>query len=349
MTRDIDKHNVFKGIIILFVVSIHILYKFHGHDKPRVLEIINYMIGFSVPLFMILGGFFLVSKLEYINNIEDIKYILLKLIKRIFFPYYIFIIILACFQILRNDRLYLSPFLLFDANTHGLYFIIVYIYSYVVSVVLAYLLVIVIKKRNIVLAFILPAISLLIFPITNIVIARLPNNNVAKALPYISYFIFGFPISFFCRRLSSLNSEQKNMWLLIIFLFCCFFSIGLYFARILFGHFPIISNNPPTFFFLIYSILVFVIIYILLDNYNIVTVIGKKLLLDKFGNQSLIIFYIHPYLIYLLPFAFGLFFKKIIHTNMFIFPWFVAAYLVTFISLKIYNIFPLKIKKIFSR
>jgi hypothetical protein len=345
-----DKYSIFKGITILFVVSIHVLYKFHGHDKPGVLEAFNYIIGFSVPLFMILGGFFLTSRLENLKSLEDIKFYLIRVAKRILIPYYIFIIILTCFCYLTSKQLSILPFLLVDANTHGLYFIIIYIYSYIMSGLLTYFFIVVFKiKKNILLAIVLPLISLIFFPLSKIFIEYFPYSSVAGSLSYISYFIFGFPIAIFCRKISSLNTIKKFRWLFIVIVFSFFYTIFLYFARKIYGHFPIIASHPPTFFLLIYSICVFLILNILLDELNILTVIGKKLLLNKFGDESLFIFYIHPYFIYLLPFIFNAFFKDILHNNMFVFPWLVFSYLITFFSLKIYDILPLKYKTIFSR
>jgi fucose 4-O-acetylase-like acetyltransferase len=64
----VNQYNIFKGIAILLVVSIHVLYKFHGHQKPIALVLLNYVTCFSVPLFLILGGYFFSSKVQRILN-----------------------------------------------------------------------------------------------------------------------------------------------------------------------------------------------------------------------------------------------------------------------------------------
>ncbi len=346
----IDKYSIFKGIIILFVVSIHVLYKFHGHNKPGLLEAFNYIISFSVPLFMILGGFFLTSKLEHLKSTEHLKFLFTYMVKRVLIPYYIFAVLLFFFRMLTNRPLSILPFLLIDANTHGLYFIIIYIYSYIFSGLSVYFLNFVLKnKKNILLTTILPLISLIFFPVSKILIEYFPNSSVAGTLSYISYFIFGFPMAILCRKISLVNSIKKFKYLSILCFFCFIYTGCLYFIRKVYGHFPIISGHPPTIFNLIYSVCVFLFIYIILDEIKILTLIGKKILLNKFGEESLFIFFVHPYFIYLLPVIFNTFFKNIIHNNMFIFPWIVSSYLITFFSLKFYDILPLRFKSLFSR
>jgi len=332
--QTIDAYSVLKGVSILFVVSIHVLYKFHGADKPKLLEAFNYVIGFAVPLFMIIGGFFLTTKLENINSAEDIKLYFKHLFKRILVPYYIFCLILTLFQFLTNRKVSLDPFLLIGANAHGLYFIITYVYAYAIAGLLFYIITAFSKlDKRITLFIILPLIGFVFFP-----------------LNYISYFIAGFPMRFICRKLSPLKFLDKMKILSIIIAFCFMYTWILYSLKENYGKTFLYSGNSPTLLLLIYSICVFLILYIILNEINILVAIGKKLLIDRFGEQSLFVFYIHPYFMYLLPDIFNtLHLKSIINTNMFVFPWIILTYLITLISLKIYDILPVRIQKIFSR
>jgi len=346
----VDKYNIFKGIAIFFVVSIHVLYKFHGYDKPKLLEVFNYVIGFSIPLFMMLGGFFLTPKLESLTTIEHLNIFFKRIVKRILLPYYFFSILLICFRILIKKPISILPLLLIDANTHGLYFVIIYIYSYTFSILSVYCLNFIFKnKKNVLLTVVLPLISLIFFPFSKILIEYFPNSSVAGTLSYISYFIFGFPIFMLCQKISSLKSIDKFKSLFVLCLFCFIYTGCLYYARKIYGHFPIISDHPPSLFRLIYSICFFLFLYIISDEIKIFTLIGKRILLDRFGENSLFIFFVHPYFIYLLPLIFNAFFKNLIHNNMFIFPWLVSSYLITFFSLQLYIILPLRFKNIFSR
>ncbi len=348
--QPVDKYSIIKGIAILFIVSIHVLYKFHGHDKPRMLEALNYLIGFAVPLFMILGGFFITKKLENIKSAEDIKVLFLRIVNRLLIPYYIFIVILTCFLYLDGKQLSILPFLLIDANTHGLYFIIIYIYAYAVSGLSAYFFIVILKlNKNVILAITLPLLSLLFFPLSKTLINYFPNCNVAHSLSFVSYFIFGFPVAIFCRKISSSNTSRKFICLFVICIFCIFYSLCLLFARKIFGHFPIISDSPPSLLRLIFCLCAFLFLYIILDEIKIITVIGNKLLFNKLGDESLFIYFVHPYFIYFLPFIFNHFFKYFIKNNMFIVPWIISSYLIAFLSLKILYILPLKYKSIFSR
>jgi len=344
----VDAYSVLKGISIFLVVCIHVLYKFHGADKPKLLEALNYITGFAVPLFMIIGGFFLTTKLEHCT--EDIKLYFKHLLKRILIPYYIFCLILTLFRFLTNKKLFLYPFLLIDAGTHGLYFIIIYVYSYTISGLLFYLISTFNKfDKKIIISIIIPLISFLSFPISNWLSRYAPDNSVVIGLTLISYFTAGFPIAVFCRKITPRNFLYKMNILLAIICFLFIYTGILYLFRTFYAKFPIFSAQPSI-FVLIYSICIFLILFIILNEIAFFTVIGKKILFDRFGNESLFIFYIHPYFIYLLPDIFNMIYlKNTINSNLFVFPWVFFSYLIALISLKIYDILPVKIQKIFSR
>lgn len=349
MTDNSEKINIFKGIIILFVVSIHILFTFHGHNKPKLIEFFYYIIGFSVPLFLLLGGFFLSNKLININSKNYIILLLKRLLKRIMVPYYLFVGILMIFCFITNRPFSIKLFLLLDADTHGLYFIIIYIYSYVISVLSVYYLSIVFNNTNILINIIIPLISLIFFPLTKILIDYFPDNTVVCSLSYISFFIFGFPVAMICRRISFYNSKVKCKYLIFIILLFLFYTFLLYYCRKIFGFFSIIATKPPTIFFLIYSVFIFIIIYIIIEEFDIITKIGNKLKINEFGRQSLFIFFIHPYFIYSLPLIYFFFFENLIYSNLFIIPWILSSYIITFLSLKIYEFLPERMKYLFSR
>jgi fucose 4-O-acetylase-like acetyltransferase len=346
-----DKYNVFKGITILLVVSIHVLYKFYGHDKPILLEVMNYVTSFSVPLFMILGGYFFTSKLESLSSFYDLKKIFKRLFKRIIIPYYIFVLILICFNLISGINMDVWPLLLlYDANTHGLYFILIYIYSYVFSALIYYILIkYLTNNKYIILTYIVPTIGLLFIPLTYYFIKLFPYNTVVSSLTYISYFFVGFPIYYICKRISLLKFYMK-IKIYFIFLFCVIiYTVLLYYMRTIFGHFSVITTSPPTLFLLIYSIFVFMFFYFILEQVDYITFGAKCIMINKFGEESLFIFFIHPYFIYLLPIIFNAICKDIIHTNMFIIPWIISTYLITFCSLLIYKLLPSRIKTVFSR
>ncbi len=342
------RFNVFKGLSILGVVSIHVVCKFLGFERPGIFGILHYLISFSVPLFMILGGFFLTPKLERISDFKDFLDLIKHLGKRILLPYYIFCLALFVFRFLTSQSVNVSSYLLlFDANTHGLYFIIIYIYAYAFAAVLAYLLVSAGKNKNALLPFIIPLIGMAFFPITNILIPVLPDNIVFKNLSYLAYFLIGIPLYGSCKRIS-LSSVRAKVKIVISILFSVLaFTAALYVARKLFGPFRLFVMEPPTVFLLIYSVCAFLVLYIVLEEFELTVRIGKRLFLDRFGEQSLFIFLLHPYFIYALPFLVP---ERMTHGNIFVLPWMIATYLITFLSLQIYdNMLPPFLKRVFSR
>lgn len=344
--REIDKFNIFKGIVIFLVVCIHILYKFHGRDKPLVLEAFNYITGFSVPLFMALGGFFLEPKLENNCSMQSLKLLFKRLVKRILVPYYIFITILIIFELLTGSSPSLKALFLIDVNTHGLYFIIIYIYSYIIASILSYLINKASNNNSIALLAITPAISLIFFPISNILSNRFPDSTVANNISLIPYFVFGLPLY---KVMSHIDKSNKK---LVVFSSLCIFSVIytaiLYYARTIVYDLPIFTI-PVTIFQLIYTITAFILLLIILDNVKYVVDLGKLLYFDGFGKESLFIFLLHPYFMYLLPPLFLFFFKNTINHNTFIFPLLLSAYIITLFSYGVYRMLPPRIKQLFSR
>lgn len=351
--KDADKsltYNMIKGISILLVVAIHILYRFHGQEKPALVQAFSYLTGFSVPLFMIIGGFFLTSKLEKLSEFKSLLLILKRLVKRIIIPYYIFVFILIVFRLSTHRPVRIWPLiLLLDVNTHGLYFILIYIYAYVISAVTMYALNFFLKgKTTLSLTLIIPCASLVFFPLSVHLLKHYPSNTVFASLTYITYFITGFPLFFLCNKISAMGLKGKIKVFALILLTCFLYTAILYSAR--FGGWKLtIYSTPPSFFYMIYSVLFFLIIYIVVENVPVLSYIGKKLRVDKFGEQSLWIFLTHPYFMYVLPIIFAILFSGIIKTNAFVLPWFFCTYAVTWLCLQLMKPLPLKIKRIFSR
>jgi hypothetical protein len=342
---------MFKGVTILLVVSIHVLYKFHGADKPIVLELFNYVTGFAVPLFLILGGYFFFKKVERISNgghlIETFK----KLCSRIILPYYISVLLLVFFRMIIGRPVSPWPlFFLYDANTHGLYFILIYIYAYVFTATLFYILSVLIKfNTKFVLVIMVPCLSLLFFPFSGYLMEAFPNNFVVGALPYISFFVAGFPICELCERIALLSSIKKTMIFTFIVILGCLYTITLYVVRLNFGHFRIITSHPPTLYFLIYSVLCFLMFYFIIIEAGFLSVVGKTMLINRLGEESLFVFLIHPYFVYLLPSLFNSLFENMIANNLFLLPWAISTYVISILTLYIYKVMPLPVKSIFSR
>jgi hypothetical protein len=239
---------------------------------------------------------------------------------------------------------------LYDANIHGLYFILVYIYAYGFASIAFYVLSVLFKiNTKFVLVVILPCLSLLFFPFSEYLSEAFPNNCVVRNLPYISFFVAGFPIRKLCGRIALLNPMKKKMLFCSILFFGGLYTIALYVARLKFGHFPIVETQPPTIFFLIYSVLCFAILYFLIIEAGLLSVVGKKMMLNKVGEESLFIFFIHPYFIYFLPPIFNSLFENMITNNFFLLPWVLSTYSITIITLYLYNVMPLPVKTIFSR
>jgi hypothetical protein len=144
--------------------------------------------------------------------------------------------------------------------------------------------------------------------------------------------------------------KSKNK--LLVFSSLCIFSViytaMLYYARTIVDNLPIFTI-PVTIFQLIYTIIAFILLLILLDNVKYAIYLGKLLCFDGFGRESLFIFLLHPYFMYLLPSLFLFFFKNTINHNAFIFPLLLSAYIITLLSYGVYRMLPPRIKQLFSR
>ncbi len=343
-------YNIFKGISIILVVAIHILYRFHSKNKPPLVEAVNYIIGFSVPLFMMIGGFFLAPKLINIKDKNALKQMFIRMLKRILLPYYIFVFILIIFRYSTGRSLDILPlFFLYDANTHGLYFIQLYIYAYCFSLFSLYISIFIFKINNKYLIYIyLPLMSLVFFPVSFQLLKIFPLNTVCSSLTYIVYFIVGFPIYFFLKKISEFEEDKKKCVLVTIFFSCVVYTGFLVLIMRNFENIHVFTT-PPSIYRLILSIYFFIFLIITIDSINIVKIISEKTYVNKFGEQSLWIFFIHPYFIYPLPYIFHRFYEKILNTNYFIFPWFVSTYIITLISFLTYKTMPSFLKRLFSR
>lgn len=343
-----EKYNVFKGLAILMVVCTHVLFKFHGSDKPALVEAFNYIIGFAVPLFMVLGGFFIKPKLLYNVNLDASGRMLAHLFRRVIVPYYIFAILLLLTEYATGGKPSLLPLFFVDVREHGLYYLILYTYAYTLAVLLSLLVNFVFSARKeMMLIICLPLISLVFFPLSNILVEKFPGSTVAETLPYVAFFMFGAPLRHMYDKIAMLDNQWKA--LIAASLLSFLYTIALYLARKTFGFFPIISINRPTLFLLIYSLLIFLIAIILLDRMNIFCTLGRKLSFIEFGEKSLFIYLVHPYFVYFLPYIFHLLFSSMINNNMFIFPLILTSYCLAFISMKIFDLLPLRARKLFIR
>lgn len=346
--ENVDKYNIIKGVSIFLVVCIHIVYIFFSKSsKPLFFEIYNYITGLAVPFFLILGGFFFSKK--YLNNykvnftLDSFVKAIIGIFKRVVVPYYLFVLILTFYNYTNGNEIFWKHFLFIDSNEHGLYFLIIYTYSFVFSISLLYLLK---GFRGKIIALTISILSLSFY----IIVWKVDCSQsvVISQLPYISFFTFG-ALFYFLDSLVLIKKEQKMISVIVLSLIVIY-TMGLYLMRKIIGPFPVFTSAPPTVFRLIYCVLFYWFFLCILSNIEVSSLL-KKFHFDRFGVDSLFIFLIHPYLIKVAVPAIREIYSmlNLNYDNMFLFVVIVLAYLITFISHFIYKLLPNQIMAIFSR
>lgn len=345
--NDVIKYNNLKGFSIYLVVCIHLIYKFYTPDsRPILFEMYNYVTGLAVPFFLILGGFFFSKKYIMIGSgLDGVQ--LIKAIKNCFYriivPYYIFVVILSIYNYVIGENIYWKHFLFIDSNAHGLYYLIIYTYSFVFSLVLTYLM----RKLNgLQISIFLAAISVNFYFVTANI--GTTNNVVLLQLPYISFFCFGSLLHAVINVYNNKMSASKHAVILLLSIVLLTGLIWL--ARKIFGPFAIFTTAPPTIFRLIYCLLLFCLALILLSN-PFLSKRMRQIGFGVFGLNSLFIFLIHPYLIKIsVPILLNIYSMfQWEFDNQFFPVIIVVAYVITYLSNAIFNILPQKIKQVFSR
>lgn len=342
-----DTFDLIKGLSIFFVVSIHIVYSFFTpHSKPLLFEFYNYLTGLAVPFFYILGGFFFAHK--YIYNQEPFtKEIYIKSIKltlkRIVIPYYIFVLILFIYNALTGIPIYWPHIFFINSNTHGLYYLIIYTYSFLFTSTILFIF----NKFNKKLcSFIIFILSLSFFLIE--IGIQHENNVVFSHLPDISFYCSGIIVYHIFNYFNISTSKKATINYIIILIAYAFL---LYVARKIFGPFPIITSAPPTIFRLIFCVLIFFIVINIFST-KFISYSFKKMKFNKFGQQSLFIFLIHPYFIkFFIPFIAYIYkiFSFNYNNNFFVITVLAISYLISIISLFTILLIPKKVASIFTR
>lgn len=339
-----------KGLCIYFVVVIHFMYSFFTPTvKPFSFEIINYITGFAVPLFLVSGGFFFAKKFFKKNTFVDLDYLTTSfksLFRRVIVPYYIFIIVLSCYNFLCSKPIFWPHFLFIDSNSHGLYFLIIYVYSFTFCLFFVYFLQNYCNKKTMVVM--IPALSFVFFPIVSMNIDV--DKVVFRNLPLISFFAVGIPLYFVQVFLQKHTKNHPHKIAAGLFLLILVLTFTLCILRKVFGTFPVFVSSPPSVWMLIYCSLLFLMSITLL-SIPAISKISSKLLLVRFGYNSLFIFLLHPYFINVFAPVLGItttYLGLSTNNNFFLIPVLVASYFTLVLCQYTFNLLPPTVRNIFS-
>jgi fucose 4-O-acetylase-like acetyltransferase len=338
-----------KGVCIYFVVCIHFVYQFFTpEEKPIAFEAYNYITSFAVPLFLVLSGYFFAKK--YLSSgkpvgIDTLISSFKTLFFRILIPYYIFVVILSCYNYAVGVPVFWKHFLFIDSNSHGLYYLIIHVYSFLWCMLVVYFL-----QEKVSTKYHVLLVSVSGFVFFPIVFANSGVSSVVfRQLPLIAFFTSGIPLYFIQKyvRENILNYEYKTAF--YSFLGVMALTIIVYFLRKYLGPFPVFSSAPPSVWKLLYCALVFLIA---INFLSIPTVsrVFERLMFVSFGTNSLYIFLIHPYFIK----AFVPIIESVVssmnlsvNNNSFLLPVLAVSYFVTVLSQRSFGLLPEKIRNIF--
>lgn len=347
-TRSV-KYDALKGICIYFVVCIHFVYKFFTPEKkPLSFEVYNYITGFAVPLFLVLGGFFFAKKYlskDVCVGKDELKFSLRSLFNRIVIPYYIFVVILTCYNAVTGKSIFWSHFLFIDSNSHGLYYLIIYVYSFLWCLFIVFIFPRNVSKKYLIV--LIPLISLIFFPIvfmhSNI------HSVVFSQLPLISFFAIGIPLYFIQDYLEKNVTYCNYKTVLGTFLLIITLTAIIYHLRKIFGAFPVFVSAPPSIWILFYCAFGFLMAINILSS-RIISQVVDKLVFVSFGANSLFIFLIHPYfikvfipIIFKTTYLIGL----SISNDMFLLVILIFSYLTTMLSHFSIRLLPIRVRNIF--
>lgn len=343
-----QKYDIIKGVSIYFVVCIHIVYRFFTPEwQPLAFELYNYLTGFAVPTFLILGGFFFGKK--YFRegaslSGSDVKKGLINTLRRLVLPYYLFVSLLTCYNLIIGKDIFWKHFLFIDVREHGLYFLIIYTYASVFALSLLWLF----KHRPKKSTSVLIAVSSLIFFVFPHHMRHI-DSVVLSYLPLISFFCFGIPLYFLITHFETrIRSENTALALGIVLIS---YTALIYGARKILGPFPVITSAPPTVFELIYCLLAFWLALCLMSRDFFINTF-KWVKAGSFGTNSLFIFLVHPFLINGVAPAVKAGYHHLnidYNTSVFIIPVLITAYLVTLLSSVLFRLLPHHFKSLFTR
>ncbi len=342
--------DILKGISILFVAYIHFIFHIFEPDSLRFwVNLVNYLTSLAVPFFLFLGGLFFKRKFLTSDgqlSAFSLTAALRTLLIRIIVPYYIALIVLFLYLFFTSDNtMQVLPGLFFvDIHQHGLYFLIIYIYAYLICSCLIVLFRYFFKINLIV--FLIPVLSFSFLIIFNHYIFVPESKNVVYSkLPLIAFFCAGFWIDYFVSKV--LSSFRAKLLLLLLFLI---FVIIVYILKKSYPNIIIFSDTPPTLFYLVFCFMSFLIFYYLCSRRRVVDLF-KVCNFHKFGENSLFIYLIHPYFIYL-------FFAVNKENNCFLSTeWdlalviclFIISYSILWLSLFAFHIMPQNLQNLFLR
>ena len=254
----LDQFNAIKGLSIYLVVCIHFVYSFFSTDsKPLLFEMYNYFTGLAVPFFLILGGFFFARRYLKDNKIfsyQDFAKAVKNLCLRIIVPYYIFATLLTVYNMSTDRNICWQQFLFIDSRGNGLYFLIIYAYSVIFSLVLLKIFQYALSKKKI--TFMIPLVSLLLFPLSNYLHDIYSQNGIILALPLIAFFSFGMPLFLLSEKIDDKYNERRLLLIGKLFVIISIFTFILYCARKYYGNFPVFTS-PPTIYSMVYCLLFF--------------------------------------------------------------------------------------------
>ena len=350
-----QKVDIIKGVLIFLVVYLHVMFKFYTPSvqrPPLLVEILNYLASFAVPLFLMLGGFFFSGKI--LNLLKQGKSVDLfsffkGIIKRLFIPYYIFVFILVLHNYVIGAAFPLDIFLLIDADTKGLYFILIYFYAFLFALLSFRLLTIFKFQANRIFSIYIPIISLLFFPLCHFLIPWFPDNFLLRNLPLICMFTFGFLVWPWFENIKQLSSNNRLELLFLLGIAVLIFTLFLWGARRIWGAFPVFVSHPPSVAVLLYTLLLFVILLVVFVPGESFVHLGRILFLQKMGEESLFIFFLHPYLLLFIVPVLSFFCNELTASNLFFLPLLIASCLTSLLSLVCFAFLPSSVKKIFVR
>lgn len=352
-----QKFSVLKGCFIYFVVSLHFVGQLgfcnsNGEYSSIFTEKLSQIIGFGVPFFMLIGGFFYSQKLEKINEFDINSFFSLikkSVVSRILVPYYVLLLVYIIKLIMTdkyNWEILYAFFIVVAAPENGLYFLNIYIASLLFVLSFFFL----IKKINVssqTVLLIIPLVSLLFFLITPDLKKIVSEYSMILKLPLISFFCFGIYCNYLFSKYCNRDDAYKFKILLLWILSAVVLTTGIVAGRKLFGHFTVITSTPHSIFALLYSFIFFMITLTTMDLMPSLVSVLSKLGFRKAGDNSLFIFGLHPYIILLLAWMLNSYMHNLFKPGIDAISVMVVVYVIILTSSFFYDFFPKKIREIF--
>jgi surface polysaccharide O-acyltransferase-like enzyme len=131
-----DKYSLLKGMFIYFVICTHTMislgYAEGGEYSSIAMALLDRSVGFGVPFFLLLSGFFISKKFKGTLNFDNVTFkFFLKatILKRVLIPYYIFTTAYMLKRAVLGQKITYSNYFLLESQAHGLYYLVVFIYG----------------------------------------------------------------------------------------------------------------------------------------------------------------------------------------------------------------------------